>query len=71
MNFWFEVVEKIGPDVKCWCADSGLLLSRANLALWRKGRLVQQRNAILPVITSKVGVTRSTLYHLHISDFKL
>ncbi|CAO2818848.1 unnamed protein product [Amaranthus hypochondriacus] len=49
----FEVVEKIGPDVKCLCTDSGLLLPRANLALWRKGRLVQQRNSMLPTITSK------------------
>ncbi|XP_021764327.1 pyruvate kinase isozyme A, chloroplastic-like [Chenopodium quinoa] len=49
----FEVVEKIGPDVKCLCTDPGLLLPRANLALWRKGRLVQQRNSMLPTITSK------------------
>ena len=53
----FEVVEKIGPDVKCLCTDSGLLLPRANLALWRKGRLVQQRNSMLPTITSKVGAS--------------
>lgn len=50
----FEVVEKIGPDVKCLCTDPGLLLPRASLALWRNGRLVQQRNSMLPTITSKV-----------------
>lgn len=49
----FEVVEKIGPDVKCLCTDPGLLLPRANLALWRHGRLVLQRNNMLPTITSK------------------
>lgn len=49
----FEVVEKVGPDIKCLCTDPGLLLPRANLALWRKGRLVQQRNSMLPTITSK------------------
>lgn len=49
----FEVVDKIGPDVKCLCTDPGLLLPRANLALWRKGRLVQQRTSMLPTITSK------------------
>ncbi|KAL2934573.1 Pyruvate kinase isozyme A chloroplastic [Bienertia sinuspersici] len=49
----FEVVDKIGPDVKCLCTDPGLLLPRANLALWRKGRLVQQHNSMLPTITSQ------------------
>ncbi|RVW55590.1 Pyruvate kinase isozyme A, chloroplastic [Vitis vinifera] len=27
----FDVIEKIGPDVKCRCTDPGLLLPRANL----------------------------------------
>ncbi|KAK6937584.1 Pyruvate kinase, C-terminal [Dillenia turbinata] len=49
----FEVVEKIGPDVKCQCTDPGLLLPRANLTLWRNGSLVQERNAMLPTISSK------------------
>ncbi|XP_074316150.1 pyruvate kinase isozyme A, chloroplastic-like [Silene latifolia] len=49
----FEVIEKIGPDVKCLCTDPGLLLPRANLALWRNGRLVQQHSSMLPTITSK------------------
>ncbi|KAL8142573.1 hypothetical protein V2J09_015605 [Rumex salicifolius] len=49
----FEVIEKIGPDVKCQCIDPGLLLPRANLALWRNGRLVRDHTAMLPTITPK------------------
>ena len=51
----FEVIEKIGPDVKCRCTDPGLLLPRANLTFWRDGSLVRERNAMLPTISSKVG----------------
>ena len=50
----FEVIEKIGPDVKCRCTDPGLLLPRANLTFWRNGSLVRERNAMLPTISSKV-----------------
>lgn len=50
----FEVIEKIGPDVKCRCTDPGLLLPRANLTFWRDGSLVRERNAMLPTISSKV-----------------
>lgn len=50
----FEVVDKVGPDVKCRCTDPGLLLPRANLTFLRGGRLVQERNAMLPTISSKV-----------------
>lgn len=49
----FEVIEKIGPDVKCCCTDPGLLLPRANLTFWRNGSLVRERNAMLPTISSK------------------
>ncbi|XP_042402093.1 pyruvate kinase isozyme A, chloroplastic-like [Zingiber officinale] len=49
----FEVIEKIGPDVKCRCNDPGLLLPRASLTFRRNGRLVQERNAMLPTISSK------------------
>lgn len=49
----FEVIEKIGPDVKCQCTDPGLLLPRANLTFWRNGSLVRERNAMLPTISSK------------------
>lgn len=51
----FEVIEKIGPDVKCRCTDPGLMLPRANLTFWRDGSLVRERNAMLPTISSKVG----------------
>ncbi|WJZ91193.1 hypothetical protein VitviT2T_010290 [Vitis vinifera] len=27
----FDVIEKIGPDVKCWCTDPGLLLPRLDI----------------------------------------
>lgn len=50
----FDVIEKIGPDVKCRCTDPGLLLPRANLTFWRNGSLVRERNAMLPTISSKV-----------------
>ncbi|XP_022727800.1 pyruvate kinase isozyme A, chloroplastic-like isoform X1 [Durio zibethinus] len=49
----FVVTEKIGPDVICHCTDRGLLLPRANLTFWRNGSLVQERNAMLPTISSK------------------
>ncbi|KAA8543305.1 hypothetical protein F0562_021200 [Nyssa sinensis] len=49
----FEVIEKIGPDVKCCCTDPGLLLPCANLTLWRNGRLVQEQTAMLPTISSE------------------
>ncbi|XP_031113273.1 pyruvate kinase isozyme A, chloroplastic-like [Ipomoea triloba] len=49
----FEVIEKIGPDVKCLCTDPGLLLPRANLTFWRDGKLVRERNAMLPTVSSK------------------
>lgn len=50
----FEVIEKVGPDVKCRCTDPGLLLPRANLTFWREGSLVREGNAMLPTISSKV-----------------
>ncbi|BBN08758.1 pyruvate kinase [Marchantia polymorpha subsp. ruderalis] len=49
----FDVVKKLGPDVICRCIDPGLLLPRANLTFWRDGRLVRERNAMLPTISSK------------------
>lgn len=50
----FEVVEKVGPDVKCKCIDPGLLLPCANLTFWRNGHIVQEKNVMLPTISSKV-----------------
>lgn len=59
----FEVIEKIGPDVKCRCTDPGLLLPRANLTFWRDGSLVRERNAMLPTVSSKVS-TSSSFFHV-------
>ena len=50
----FEVIEKLGPDVKCRCTDPGLVLPRANLTIWRDGSVVRERNAMLPTVSSKV-----------------
>ncbi|KAM0951580.1 putative pyruvate kinase [Dioscorea sansibarensis] len=36
----FEVVEKVGNDLRCKCTDPGLLLSRAKLSFRRNGELV-------------------------------
>jgi len=66
----FEVIEKIGPDVKCLCTDPGLLLPRANLTFWRDGSLVRERNAMLPTISSKVGVTFYTFLQLQLVPLK-
>lgn len=57
----FEVVEKLGPDVKCRCTDPGLLLPRANLTFWRDGSIVRERNAMLPTISSKVNFSMANL----------
>lgn len=49
----FEVVEKIGIDLRCKCTDPGLLLPRAKLSFWRDGRLVG-RSDELPTLSAKV-----------------
>lgn len=61
----FEVMEIIGPDVKCRCTDPGLMLPRANVTFWRDGSLVRERNAMLPTISSKVGASIFLLLVLH------
>lgn len=48
----FEVVEKIGKDLKCKCTDPGLLLPRAKLCFWREGKLVGN-NFELPTLSMK------------------
>jgi hypothetical protein len=58
----FEVIEKLGPDVKCHCTDPGLVLPRANLTIWRDGGVVRERNAMLPTISSKVISIVNQLY---------
>jgi hypothetical protein len=49
-----EVTGKAGPDVVARVVDPGLILSRANLVLRRRGKTVRARNAHLPVISAKV-----------------
>ncbi|WJZ90348.1 hypothetical protein VitviT2T_009497 [Vitis vinifera] len=49
----FDVIEKIGPNVKCRCTDPGLLLPRVNLTFWWDGSLVRECNAMLPTISLK------------------
>lgn len=48
----FEVIEKIGNDLRCKCTDPGLLLPRAKLSFWRDGKLVED-NDELPTISTK------------------
>ncbi|KAK6159185.1 hypothetical protein DH2020_006499 [Rehmannia glutinosa] len=48
----FEVVEKVGNDLRCKCTDPGLLLPRAKLSFWRDGKLVT-KNYELPTLSSK------------------
>ncbi|KAL2650740.1 hypothetical protein R1flu_018868 [Riccia fluitans] len=49
----FDVIEIIGPDVRCRCTDPGLLLPRASLSFFRDGQLLQERSAVLPTLSSK------------------
>ena len=49
-----EVTSKAGPDVVAKCVDPGIILSRANLTFQRDGQIVRARNAMLPVLSSKL-----------------
>ncbi|KAL5790350.1 hypothetical protein ACOSQ2_005238 [Xanthoceras sorbifolium] len=48
----FEVIEKVGNDLRCKCIDPGLFLPRAKLSFWRNGKLVE-RNYGLPTLSTK------------------
>uniref|UniRef100_A0A5B6ZJ97 Pyruvate kinase n=1 Tax=Davidia involucrata TaxID=16924 RepID=A0A5B6ZJ97_DAVIN len=48
----FEVIEKVGNDLRCKCTDPGLLLPRAKLSFWRDGKLVG-KNYELPTLSTK------------------
>lgn len=48
----FEVIEKVGNDLRCKCTDPGLLLPRAKLSFWRNGKLVEM-NFGLPTLSKK------------------
>lgn len=49
----FEVIEKIGSDLRCKCTDPGLFLPLAKLSFWRDGKLVERHNE-LPTLSTKV-----------------
>ena len=49
----FEVIEKVGNDLRCQCTDSGLFLPRAKFSFWRDGKLVARNNE-LPTLSKKV-----------------
>ncbi|CAN4112071.1 unnamed protein product [Withania somnifera] len=48
----FEVLEKVGNDLRCKCTDPGLLLPRAKLSFWRDGKLLG-RDYDLPTLSTK------------------
>ncbi|KAL5705919.1 pyruvate kinase [Ranunculus cassubicifolius] len=48
----FEVIEKVGNDLRCKCTDPGLLLPLAKLSFWREGKLVD-KNVELPTLSTK------------------
>ncbi|CAN6449997.1 unnamed protein product [Victoria cruziana] len=48
----FEVIEKVGDDVRCKCIDPGLILPRAKLTFWRNGQPVT-KNSHLPTLSPK------------------
>lgn len=48
----FEVIEKIGNDLRCKCTDPGIFLPRAKFSFWRNGKLVE-RNYELPTLSVK------------------
>ncbi|WCJ18056.1 Pyruvate kinase family protein [Euphorbia peplus] len=48
----FEVIEKIGNELRCKCIDSGLFLPRAKLSFWREGKLIEKSYG-LPTLSAK------------------
>lgn len=48
----FEVIERVGNDLRCRCTDPGLFLPRAKLSFWRDGKLVEKNNE-LPSLSTK------------------
>ena len=56
----FEVIEKIENGLRCKCMDPGLLLPRAKLSFWRKGKLVE-KNHELPTLSTKVNLSGTSV----------
>ncbi|XP_059313877.1 pyruvate kinase isozyme A, chloroplastic-like [Lycium ferocissimum] len=48
----FEVIERVGNDLRCQCTDPGILLPRAKLSFWRDGTLLG-RDYDLPTLSTK------------------
>ncbi|KAI3815302.1 hypothetical protein L1987_14965 [Smallanthus sonchifolius] len=48
----FEVIERIGNDLRCKCTDPGILLPRAKFSFWRDGKLVEKHHD-LPTFSDK------------------
>ncbi|KAM0980946.1 hypothetical protein ACFX2J_014063 [Malus domestica] len=48
----FEVLEKLGSDMRCKCTHPGLFLLRAKFRFWRDRKLVE-RNYELPTLSTK------------------
>lgn len=57
----FEVIEKLGSDLRCKCTDPGLFLPRAKFSFWRDGKLVE-RNYELPTLSTKVSIHKIFLH---------
>ncbi|XP_062082973.1 pyruvate kinase isozyme A, chloroplastic-like [Humulus lupulus] len=48
----FEVIEKIGNDLRCRCSEPGLFLPRARISFWRNGKFVE-KNHEHPTLSEK------------------
>lgn len=59
----FEVIERIGSDLRCKCTDPGLFLPRAKFSFWRDGKLVE-RNYELPTLSTKVNLFTISLFQI-------
>ncbi|KAF5791646.1 putative pyruvate kinase [Helianthus annuus] len=51
----FEVIERIGNELRCKCTDPGLLLPRAKFSFWRDGKLVEKHHE-LPTFSEKSDI---------------
>lgn len=59
----FEVIEKVGNDLRCKCTDPGVFLPRAKLSFRRSGILVE-RNHGLPTLSKKVNFKSFSIHIL-------
>lgn len=59
----FEVIERIGSDLRCKCTDPGLFLPCAKFSFWRDGKLVE-RNYELPTLSTRVNLLTIYLFQI-------